>query len=331
MVSKKIVLLQKFSREVNKAMKHFFIINPYAGPTDTTREVKAKLQAFEEWAELDWETYVTRGPGDATYYTQQLCEEFGNDEIRIYACGGDGTLNEVLSGIIGHPNVQLACYPSGSGNDYLKYYGAKSDFRDIDRLIEGEPHPVDVMKVTVGKGPNADVRYCINVVDIGLDAFVAQTMINVKRKPIIGGSNAYYTGVVKAALANRRNYYKITVDGEVVNDENLMMCTLCNGRYVGGGYMCAPLSKNDDGLIDIYKFKPISILHFMSLQNIYRKGEHVDHPKFRPIMDFYQGTDVVLECKKPMPLAVDGEMLLSDYYHIELLHNAFDFIVPKGL
>lgn len=312
-------------------MKHFFIINPFAGPFDTTKEVKKRLESFEEWVEIDWETYVTKGPGDAAVYSAMLCERYPNETIRIYACGGDGTLNEVVTGIMGHTNAQVATFPSGSGNDYLRYYGARSDFRDLDRLIEGEPHAVDVMKVTIGRGPDAPVRYCVNVLNFAIESVVASTMTKVKRMPIIGRANAYKTGALVSVFTSRHNHFKCYVDGEFYFDGDTMLFCLSNGRYCGGGYMCAPLSRNDDGLIDIYRVLPLSLLRMPDAIAAYQKGEHVDNEKYRNEFSFRQGTDIELECPEPMPMAIDGELIESDYYHVEMIHNAFDFILPKGI
>lgn len=313
-------------------MKHFFIINPAAGPLDVTKTVKQRLQAFEEWVTFDWETYVTSGPGDAAAATQRICRENGDKPIRIYACGGDGTLNEALTGMLGFRNAQLALFPAGSGNDFLRYYGARNDFRDIDRLIEGRPHPVDVMKLTVGRGEDVAVRYCLNVCNIGFDAWVAKNMINMKRKPIVGGDSVYTWSVLSSLLFHGKNSSRIYVDGKLFNDsEKFFFCDLCNGRYVGGGYNCAPLAKNDDGLIDIYKYRTVSYLRIAELIGAYRRGEHVDNPKFRDLLEFRQAKDVVIESEKDIPVAIDGEVLFSDYFHVEMLHHAINFVAPKGL
>ena len=100
-------------------------------------------------------------------------------------------------------------------------------------------------------------RYSLNVCNFGFDAMVAKTMIKAKRKPIIGGPKSSYTyGIIKALFNSRRNHIKVTVDGEPINKEYLMLCTLSNGRYVGGSFKCGPKSLNDDGLIDVSLITP---------------------------------------------------------------------------
>ena len=155
--------------------------------------------------------------------------------LRFYACGGDGTLNEVVSGMVGYPLSEVTCLPVGSGNDYVKYYGGKDLFLDLQRLVDGDVTEVDVIRV--------NDSYAVNVCNFGFDAMVCKTMMEVRRKPIIGGRNAYTTGIVKALIKGRRTTCRIRVDDKEVHNGDMLLCTMGNGRYVGGAYQCSPLSE----------------------------------------------------------------------------------------
>ena len=293
--------------------------------------MRKRIEAYEEWVDIDWETYVTHGPGDAAAYTALLCRENPSTPLRIYACGGDGTLNEVVTGVMGHPNAQVTLYPSGSGNDFLRYFGTRGDFLDIDRLVEGTPLPVDVMRITVGRRPKAPIRYCINVCGIGFDAYVGRNMQRFKRWPVIGGKRAYNSSVVVSFFFNRKNHYRVRVDDNDFVDMPFLFCTLNNGRYEGGGFNGAPNALVDDAQLDIYCIHSMSLFRFFPLIKLYRQGLHTTSPRCEGIIDHCQGTYVEVSSAKPMPLIIDGEILMSDYYQVELLHNAIDFVVPKGL
>ena len=313
-------------------MKHYFIINPKAGAKDTSELIQRRIESFQEWTGEDWEAYVTSAPGDAANYTAYVCQDHPDTPMRFYACGGDGTLNEVLSGAMGHANAQLALYPSGSGNDFLRCFGAKGDFLDFERLAEGTPTPTDVMRITVGQGPDAPVRYCINVCGLGFDAYVGRNMQRIKRWPIVGGKRSYVSSLVASFLFHRRSRCTVMVDGELFLDNApFLFCTVNNGRYEGGGFCGAPNAMTDDGLLDIFRIKPVPILRFPSLVKLYHDGRHVDSPSAQDIFEFRQGTEVDITCRRPMPCVIDGEILLSDHYHVELLPKAIDFIIPKGL
>jgi diacylglycerol kinase (ATP) len=303
-------------------MKHIFIVNPCAGKEDSTTAVTQKVEAYAlDHPDFDYQIYVTRAPGDATTWTRRWCNDHPGHEARFYACGGDGTLNEVVTGIIGIPNVQVTVHANGSGNDYIKYYASHDDFNDLNRLVEGVPHPVDVMKV--------NDRYSINVCNFGFDAMVCKIGNDVRRKPIIGGKHSYTTGIIRSIFTSRSNYVRMTVDGQPFYDGHMLLCTLGNGRYNGGNYMCAPLSLNDDGLIEINLFKRMSLFKFASLINEYSHGTHINRPDVQQLMQYRQGTLVEMTSPDPFWLVIDGEMLHSNHYRVQNLHHAVTFVSPR--
>ena len=303
-------------------MKHVFVINPCAGKQDSTTLVTQKVEAYaSEHPDFDYQIYVTQAQGDATIWTRQWCADHPGKKVRFYACGGDGTLNEVVTGIIGFPDVQVTVHANGSGNDYIKYYDTFEAFSDIARLVEGVPHPVDVMKV--------NDRYSINVCNFGFDAMVCKIGNDVRRKPIIGGKHSYTTGIIRSIFTSRSNYVRMTVDGEPFYDGYMLLCTLGNGRYNGGNYMCAPLSKNDDGLIEINLFKRMSLFKFASLINEYSQGTHINRPDVQKLMQYRQGTIVEMASPDPFWLVIDGEMLHSNHYRVQNIKHAVTFVSPK--
>lgn len=299
-------------------MKHIFVINPCAGKVDATQSITEKLKTLDR--RVDYEIYRTQSSGDATQFVKNYCQNHLNEPLRFYACGGDGTLNEVVSGIIGFPNAEVTCHASGSGNDYIKYYGNQADFQDINRLINGVPHRVDVMKV--------NDRYSINVCNFGFDAEVCRTMNQVRRFPVIGGSHAYTTGILKNLFSGRKNYCRVKADGDLFYDGKMLLSTLSNGQYVGGNYKCAPLSKNDDGLLEISIFKPVSLIKLVSFIGDYSTGNHFNRKGIEKIMKYRQGCVVEMESTHPFYVCIDGEMMYSTHYRVENLQQAVTFVSP---
>lgn len=303
-------------------MKHLFIINPYAGKTNDEKEIESKLNASS--TVFDHEIHLTTGPGEATMFVERWCDEH-EDEVRFYACGGDGTINEVATGVVKakecHPGrrIEMSCFPCGSGNDYVKYY--QGDWRNIEDLVEGEPHKVDVMKV--------NDRYCINVCNFGFDAMVCKTMIEVKRKPIIGGRHAYTTGVVKGLFGGRSNYCRVATDGKPFHNGKMLLCTVSNGKYVGGSYQCAPKSENDDGMVEVLLFKPIRLASILSLISVYKNGKQFETPRIFKKMKYTRAKEVVVEADKDFDLCIDGEMLRNKHFEIRNLQQAITFVSPK--
>ena len=172
-------------------MKHIFLYNPAAGLGETRALLEAAAAQHE-----GCEFYETKEPRDATAYIEKRIAAEPDEKLCFVACGGDGTINEVVSGVAGHENTCFTIYPCGSGNDFVKIYGGRERFMDMDALLAAEPAPIDILKV--------DDRWCINVFSFGFDTSVLKTMNAVKRKPLMGGKRAYYVGIVTALMKSMR-------------------------------------------------------------------------------------------------------------------------------
>ena len=301
-------------------MKHIFIVNPAAGPKSAVDDLKARLESLGLLDKV--EIYVTKAPHDATEYVRSRLESETGETLRFYSCGGDGTLHEVAAGAMGHENAEITCYPSGSGNDYIKCYGLKKeDFLDIKSVMDSDAAPVDMM--TIGEDCS------INVCNFGFECIVADTMAKVRRKKLIGGKNAYTTGIVKAIFTGMRNKCKIYADGELLNPKGkMLLCTVANGQYVGGGYKCAPRSVNNDGLLEVCLVKPISIFKFLSLIGDYKNGTHLV-PKYEKIITYRRAKKVVVEPQNDQfAICIDGEIKRAKNYTVEVIPGAVKFAAP---
>jgi diacylglycerol kinase (ATP) len=118
-------------------MEHIFIINPAAGKADHSKEIIEKLKQYD--GQINYSVYITKGPGDAIKYCNNFMmmksKKKDAETYRFYACGGDGTLNEVINGVVGFDNVEVASNSIGSGNDFCKNFGKVEDFQNLDKLI----------------------------------------------------------------------------------------------------------------------------------------------------------------------------------------------------
>lgn len=302
-------------------MKHIFIVNPAAGKVDDTERIRAELAGYRD--RYDCDIYVTKAPGDATDFIRTYCAEHPGEEVRFYACGGDGTLNEVVNGAVGHPSVSVSCYPSGSGDDFVKYYGGREGFLDIGSLLEAPDEEIDLLSV--------NGLYSLNVTNFGFDTKVCKTMIRVKRKKIIGGKRAYITGVVTALITAMKNACKVYADGELLNPKGkILLCTLSNGSYVGGGFCCAPRSDNRDGLMEVALFRPLSRFTFVKLLPVYTKGEHLDDKRFQKYLTYRQAKKVHIDAPEGFAVTVDGEIVDGTSFDIEIVPRAIRFAAPRG-
>ncbi len=300
-------------------MKHVFIINPAAGKENSYEEIRQALEALER--PVDYELYETQAPGDATAYIRNYCATH-TGPVRFYACGGDGTLNEVVNGAVGFAHASVGCYPCGSGNDFVKYYGGKRAFLNLKELVEAPEESIDLMRV--------GNKYAINATHFGFDSCVAKTMMNVRRKKLIGGKNAYTTGVVVGLLKAMKNACKVYVDGELLNPKGtILLCTVANGQYVGGSFRCAPRSLDNDGLLEVCLVRPVSHFTFLKLIGDYTKGTHLGNPKFDKLIEYRRGKTVQIEAPEGFLYSFDGELIAQNRFVVEVVPEALRFAVPK--
>ena len=301
-------------------MKYIFVINPAAGKQGSEEDL---LKVLSNVRGVSFEIYSTREAGDGTRFVRSYCKDHASEMNCFIAVGGDGTLNEVINGIINRENAVFGCWPSGSGNDYVKYFGGAQYFLDIEKQLNGRIKMVDVMKM--------DSHYSVNVINFGFESAVAETMNKVRRKAVIGGKNAYTTGIVKSLFTSRHNKGEIKVDGRVINpDGTYMLCTCANGSYVGGAYNCAPSSIVDDGLLEVCEVKPVSIAKLASLIKVYRNGEHLNDPRFSEILTYARGKTVEITSEKEMSICYDGEITYGTHFVIQCLPKKIGFLVPEG-
>lgn len=303
-------------------MKHYFIVNPAAGKVSSVDRLLTEIGQYTD--RYDIEIHVTEAPHDATEFVKKTCAENPDTELRFYACGGDGTLSEVVNGAVAFSNASVGCYPCGSGDDFVKYYGGREHFLDIEALLTAKDDPIDVLSIN-------DSVYSINIVNFGFDTKVCKTMIKVRRKKIIGGKRAYVTGVVTALITAMKNKCRVSADGELLNPKGkILLCTLANGSYVGGSFYCAPRSVNNDGLIDVALFRPLSRFTFVKLLPVYTKGGHLDDPRFKKYFEYRRVKTVHITAPEGFSLTVDGEILDGTDFTVSVLPKALRFAVPAG-
>lgn len=300
-------------------MKHIFIVNTVAGEHSCLDEVKKAIANESEV--IDYELFTPDSAKDNVSQIKSYLEAHPDEEVRFYACGGDGTLNKVASGIYGYPNASLAVLAYGSGNDYIKYYADLKAFRNVENAMHGTEKRIDIMQV--------NGRFAINATHFGLDSVVAKVMHKIRRYPIIGGKMCYPIAVLRAFLTGMRTKCTVYADGEKLNDGKICLCTIANGKYVGGSYKCAPRSLNDDGLMEVCLIKPVSRIKFALLKKYYTNGTHLDNPKFAKYVVYRRAKQVVIEGGKGFCVSLDGEVLNSERIVVDNKQQAIRFVVPK--
>ena len=251
---------------------------------------------------------------------RRLCQS--GEELRFYACGGDGTVNEVANGIIGYDNASMTVIPVGTGNDFLKNFGPEDmeKFRDAENLWDAPQFPIDAIDV--------NGRIALTIACSGIDARVAKDVHNFSESPILDGKSSYIVSLmVNFLFKGIGSHWTVELDGEAVEDDYALVA-VCNGRYYGGGFMPVAEARMDDGVLNTLVVKKVSRLTFMKFVNPYSKGQYYKFPHLARC-----STPKVIRIRSEKPdiiTCLDGECITSDDVTIQLSDKRLNFFGPVG-
>lgn len=289
-------------------IKTIRILNPVAG--------KGKALLLAECGPADSDSYITKGIGDAEKFANEQC--LIDKDIAFVVCGGDGTLNEVINGVMcecAYANTEISMIPTGSGNDFIRNFSEK-----------GRKFKVDLMRY--------NNRYAVNVINTGFDSEVAIGMNRYKGIPMVSGSLAYILAVGEVFFKRMGKYYEITItaaNGEVEHLNGIFLSVVVgNGSYYGGGFKAAPLASVNDGLLDVIIIKKMSRIAFLKLISSYQKGTHIN-PETKQLVDKFDKHFLYRQCKKihikgMTELAADGEIEQIEEVDITVVPEVINFV-----
>ena len=299
-------------------MKHFFIVNPAAGKSDRTAEYREMIDAAFAPRGLSYELLVSGAPGECRTLARQAAQS--GEEVRLYACGGDGTLNEVVNGVVGYGNAAVTHFPGGSGSDTVKIFDDPAAFTSIERLLDAEEARFDLIR--------CNDSYALNVLSIGFDARVGTDIARFKRLPLVSGKGAYILSIFSNMLHGLTADYTVTLDsGKGFSGRKTMIC-VCNGRWYGGGFNPVPEAEPDDGLLDVLVVEKVNLLQVATVVGHYQKGRYADYPS---LIYHARCRSLRIECVKESVVNIDGEAAYTTDAKIELIPQAIRFFYPKGL
>lgn len=237
-------------------------------------------------------------------------------ELRIFTAGGDGTFMEAMTGARGFSGTAVGCLPYGSGNDFLRTYGVREEFLDLDAQLAGQAVPIDLMHTNLGLSAT--------ICAAGLDAQVAYGIPKFRRIPFCGGEMAYILSIVQQICGHIGRTIRYQVDDEVITVDS-MMCAVCNGRAYGGGFFAAPEAQPDDGWLDVYIVRTAGRLTIAKLLGMYKNGRHfVDGQlteEAQPYFIYRRAKKVSLtpvDGRGPIVATADGECAPIDQVDVQL-------------
>ena len=302
-------------------MKHLFIINPVAGGKKGRFEETARnIRAFAGSLSDPYEVYVTKAPMDAIAKIKTEAEaEAGM--LHVYACGGDGTLNECANGAANRANVAITQYPCGTGNDFIRMFGQENvaKFRDLPALSKGIVRPLDLI--------DCDGRYGINICSVGIDARVGADVHKYSSIPLIGGATGYVVSLVVNTIKGVNQRLRIT-SGDFAREGDIALVCACNGRFYGGGFNPVPEALPDDGILEYLIVKGVSRMRVAKVVGKYAKG------RFRELADIIthvRGKSMEIEGDKDLVINLDGETIRAKKISFKAIPGGLNFILPIGV
>ena len=296
-------------------MKHIFIINPAAGKNDKTAEYTSKIE--KACRGLSYEIAVSQAPGDCTRIAREAAQT--GEEVRLYACGGDGTLNEVVAGAAGFDNAAVTAYVGGSGNDFVKIFDDRDAFRDLDRLLDAETAVFDLIDC------NGDPA--VNICCVGLDSRIGAEMARYKRLPFVSGSFAYILSIIANLFKGTSEHYIVEVAGERIDGEMTFVC-VANARYYGGGFYAIPDAQPDDGLLDVLIVKKLHLWQIPGALARYKAGKYRE---LGPIARHFRTDRITIRCDCDSPVNLDGEIRMARHVQMKISGKKIRFFYPRGL
>ncbi len=300
-------------------MKTVFIYNEYAGRSKKTNKI-ADITLRKDDAEHENCTYTTKGVGDAERYIKDYCTRNGG--ARFVACGGDGTLSEVLNGVINCGGCEVAVLPMGTGNDFCRNFEPCSILAEANTYIT----QCDAIRCTLTGGCSEKTVYCANMINIGFDCNAADLTSTLKKKTIVSGTLAYLISVFVTLIKKKTSSITIETDGGVIHDGEFLLTTIANGSYCGGGFMSNPLASVCDGMIDFNIIKNVSRLKFISLLPSYKKGTFLNKNGIEKIVSSGKAKSIKITSQNgTIKVCIDGEIYEACEAVFDIVPAAFKF------
>ena len=297
-------------------MDHLFIINPAAGTGRSAQQLEERLSRLA----VPHQVFYTKQAGDACKIAERAAAD--GRPARLYACGGDGTLNEVVNGAAGFDNAAVTCVPKGTGNDFLKLFGPRFRelFYDLEALAAGPQRAFDLM--------DCNGKLGLDVVCAGVDARIAAGVHRYKDLRFVSGIGAYLLSLTEQVIF-RGLCRPLTIRAEGLDwqERQTAILCICNGRHYGGGFMPVPDAMPDDGVLDVLAVGEISRLTFFRLVGKYAQGLYRQYPQL--ITDWH-GQSLSFSSPREITVVVDGEVMRGTRFTVRLSPLKINFFFPAG-
>ncbi|MTI95826.1 MAG: diacylglycerol kinase family lipid kinase [Firmicutes bacterium] len=289
-------------------MRFKIIANPAAGRGKVAK-LAPKIRRLFVAQDLDFELVETSGPGHAT----ELARQAGHDFETVIGVGGDGTMNEVLNGVM-ETGAAMGFIPCGTGNDFARSLNIPFNLEKAVSVFKtGRMISMDV-------GKDSDGYFSI-ILGLGFPSDVMQHVNT--RKNIFRGPLAITASILQVVNKLQPYPMHITLDDDELS-ATVMGLFVLNTRFTGGGLQIAPEARYDDGLLDVVIMHEMNKLGFLTTLPKAYKGKHTTHPK----VQFLRTRKLKVTTLEPLPKLFDGNVYGTSPIDAELLPGALRVWVP---
>lgn len=301
-------------------MIHIFIINSHAGNSSFSVDLRSHLATRTD---IDHYIFHTRQGHTEKELVEEVLELFEDEYIRIYSCGGSGTFCNIMNGIKDFSKVELAFYPMGLTNDFLKSFGKDEKyFRDIDALIDGSTIDIDYIKTNHG--------VCLNTFSTGLDLVQVQKTDDFRSTSVFGKKVPYLLGFLYAIAISKPDELEILYgDGKCIG--RFSQVFFGNGGVIGGTlwFEKEPDFKDGKGFLTLFRkknsFEMIHILNFLSRQKTEKISQTAE-------TGYYPEITIRRRDGIPIKIDFDGELQEPQQeWTARIVPKGLKFVIPKGV
>lgn len=304
-------------------MKHIFIVNPSAGRSDKTENIRRQLEELSADGDFDYLLFISEYEGHETELVKQLCELFSNETIRFYSCGGSGTLQRVLNGTVGFHNTETAMYPIGFTNDLIKSFSFdRSDFSSVSALVNGKTLNIDSIDC-------GDIR-AANTAVFGITAKIICEKDIFRIMSCINPNVPYAVTSIGEFAFQKTPDFELVLDGEDYSGRYYAVIVF-NGAFIGGNIAPVKTASPTDRLFNVVTISgKISIFKAMKILSALRSGNPSEVSGY---VSVYTASDVKIRQKNAKVTVgnFDGEFYSRDSFHIENNPARIPLVIPENV
>lgn len=304
-------------------MLHIFIINPYAGDMTFSNKLREKISKIPD---LPYFIFNTRNAGYESEIVGKIQHFFPEEQLRFYCCGGSGTMRHMLNGFESFDNVEIAFFPCGLTNDFLKVFGEEEKrFSDLEELVYGEVVDIDYIRTNHG--------VALNTLSFGMDTDFNEKLKNWQILKAFGGNVPYLLAMLHSLVLTKSLDYEIQIDDTPVKDEMISEFFFGNGFMLGGFLHFDDKADIRDGmglcryLRERTGIRNIPVAMALALSDQKKLASYTDVET-----KFCEKLSIRRKDGTPFGLSFDGEMVYDiTSCEAEIVKQGLHLVVPKGV